>query len=324
MEEVNMAVGKTSIVQRLVKKTGFLPIVILVMALFTQINNPTFFTLDNITNVIRQISVNGVLAIATTLVILTGNIDLSLGSIIGLSSCIGCSVVLNTGHVILGMVTALVLGAVCGAVNGFIVVRSEIHPFVVTLGTGMVYSGLAYILTGGAQVAGLPASFLVIGSGSFWGIPYLFLLMVVSFLLISFVLNKTRFGLRLYEIGGKEEAVVASGINAQLYKIAAYAFEGALVGIAGMMLASRTISGHASLGSGYHFQAIGAAVIGGVSLNGGRGKASGVLCGVLITGILNNSLNLMKVSSFWQDAAIGVVIVLAVIIDTFRAAQERK
>lgn len=322
MEEVNAA--KANIIRRTVQKTGFLPIVILVMALFTQANNPTFFTLDNLTNVIRQISVNGVLAIAATLVILTGNIDLSLGSIIGLSSCMGCSVVLSTGRVGWGMLTALALGAACGAVNGLIVVESEIHPFVVTLGTGMVYSGLAYILTGGAQVAGLPAGFLAIGSGSLGGIPYLFWIMVLSFLLISAVLNKTIFGLRLYEIGGKEEAAAASGINVRLYKIAAYAFEGALVGIAGMMLASRTISGHASLGSGYHFQAIGAAVIGGVSLNGGRGKTSGVLCGVLITGILNNSLNLMKVSSFWQDTAIGVVIVLAVIIDTFRTAQDRK
>lgn len=300
------------------KKIGALPIVILVMALFTQVNNPTFFTPDNLTNIIRQISINGVLAIATTLVILTGNIDLSLGSIIGLASCVGCSVVLSTGMVLPGLLTAMLVGALCGSVNGFIVVQSEIHPFVVTLGTGMAYSGLAYILTGGAQVAGLPAKFLNLGSGSIAGLPYLFLIMAASFALAAFLLNKTLFGLRLYEIGGKEEAVAASGINAKLYKTAAYGVQGLLVGMAGMMLAARTISGHASLGSGYHFQAIGAAVVGGVSLTGGRGRVSGVLCGVLITGILNNSLNLMKVASFWQDFAIGVVIIAAVIIDAVR------
>ena len=310
--------------KKVLKKFGVLPLVILFMAFFTQIQNPTFFTTDNLTNVIRQISINGVLAIATTLVILTGNIDLSLGSIIGLTSCIGCSVVLMTDSVLLGMLTAIVLGIVCGAINGGIVVKSEIHPFVVTLGTGMVFSGTAYILTDGAQVAGLPADFLQIGAGSLCGIPYLFWIMAAAFVLISFVLNKTRFGLRLYEIVGREEAVIASGINAKLYKVLAFAAEGALVGVAGMMLASRTISGHASLGSGYHFQAIGAAVIGGVSLTGGRGKASGVLCGVLITGILNNSLNLMKVSSFWQDVAIGAVIVIAVVIDTLRSSQEQR
>ena len=307
-----------------IKKVGALPIVILIMAIFTQLNNPSFFTVDNLTNISLQISVNGVLSIATTLVILTGNIDLSLGSIIGLTSCVGCSVVLETGMALPGILVAMILGAICGAINGLIVVKSEIHPFVATLGTGMAFSGIAYILTGGAQVAGLPNNFLNLGSGNLMGIPYLFLLMVAAFGLVSFLLNKTRFGLRLYEIGGREEAVVASGINAQLYKVLAYAIQGALVGMAGMMLATRTISGHASLGSGYHFQAIGSAVVGGVSLTGGRGKASGVLYGVLITGILSNSLNLMKVSSFWQDTTIGIVIVVAVIIDAVSTRREQK
>lgn len=315
---------KTNGLLAMMKKIGALPLVILAMAIFTQLNNPTFFTVDNLTNVIRQISINGVLAIATTLVILTGNIDLSLGSMIGLASCVGCTVVLKTNMVLPGMLVAVLLGALCGTVNGIIVVRSGVHPFVVTLGTGMAYSGTAYILTNGAQVAGLPQKFLNMGTGNVLGIPYMFLMMAAAFLLVAFLLNKTRFGLRLYEIGGKEEAVVASGINAKLYKVAAYTVEGALVGVAGMMLAARTISGHASLGSGYHFQAIGAAVVGGVSLTGGRGKTFGVLCGVLITGILSNSLNLMKVSSFWQDTAIGAVIVVAVVIDAFRIAWEQK
>lgn len=310
--------------KKIAKKIGALPFVILAMALFTQLNNPTFFTVDNLTNIIRQISVNGVLAIATTLVILTGNIDLSLGSIIGLTSCAGCIIVLKTGMALPGMLSAMALGAMCGAINGLIVIKSEVHPFVVTLGTGMAYSGMAYIFTGGAQVAGLPNHFLSLGSGKAVGIPYLFLLMTAVFAVVSFLLNKTLFGLRLYEIGGKEEAVVASGINARLYKVTAYTIQGALVAMAGMMLAARTISGHASLGSGYHFQAIGAAVVGGVSLTGGRGKASGVLCGVLITGILSNSLNLMKVSSFWQDTTIGAVIVIAVIIDAFRVTREQQ
>ena len=184
--------------QGAIKKVGALPIVILIMAIFTQLNNPSFFTVDNLTNISLQISVNGVLSIATTLVILTGNIDLSLGSIIGLTSCVGCSVVLETGMALPGILVAMILGAICGAINGLIVVKSEIHPFVATLGTGMAFSGIAYILTGGAQVAGLPNNFLNLGSGNLMGIPYLF--------------TADGCGVRLGVVSAKQDTVWASAL----------------------------------------------------------------------------------------------------------------
>jgi len=289
------------------------------MGLFIQLQNPSFFTADNLVNILRQSAILAILAFGMTTIIISGNIDLSTGSIIGLTSVLASDMMNKLGSIALGMVIALIVGLVVGLINGLILVQSGVHPFLVTLGTGLIYKGIAYIYTQGMPISNLPREFLSLGSTSLLGIPLMTIVAAAVFFLVAFILTRTRFGLHLYEIGGREEAAIASGISVKRIKVLVYGLAGMLTAVAGILVTIRVISSHASLGTNYHLQAIGASVVGGASLSGGRGKLLGTVFGVLIIGILSNGLNLLKVSSFWQEVAIGSTIVVAVVIDNFRS-----
>ncbi len=298
------------------KTIWVLPAVIAAMVVVIQLQNSNFLTTQNIMNILRQVSVNGVIAFGMTTVILTGNIDLSIGSTIGLSSVIGCTVMKSTGSVWLGILVAVAVGAACGLANGLIITSTGLHPFVVTLGTMTIFRGLAFIYTEGQLITGLPEGFLALNTRSIGIFPYMFLITAGTFFVLRFVLYKTKFGYYLYEIGGCEEAAVASGVRVKLCKTAAYTILGFLSGLAGMMLTARIVTGQASAGANYHLMAIGCSVIGGASLRGGKGLLGGTVLGVLIVGIMANGLNLLKVGSFWQDVATGAIIIVAVLFDT--------
>lgn len=297
---------------------GVLPAIIVLMGVFIQLQNPAFFTTTNLVNILRQSAILAILAFGMTAIIITGNIDLSTGSIIGLSSVLSSDIMLKSGSIALGMAVAMAAGLTVGLLNGLVLVRSGVHPFLVTLGTGMIYKGIAYIYTQGMPIANLPKAYLNLGSTSLFGIPLMTIVAAVVFFAVAFLLTRTRFGLHLYEIGGREEAAVAAGIDVKRVKVLVYGLAGLLTGIASLLVTIRVISSHASLGTNYHLQAIGASVVGGASLSGGRGKLLGTVYGVLIMGILSNGLNLLKVSSFWQEVAIGATIVVAVVIDNIR------
>lgn len=301
---------------------GLLPIVLAALVVIIQIQNPNFLSAQNMNNVMRQISVNAVIAFGMTMIIITGNIDLSVGSVIGLASVVGCTIMRSTGNVPLGFVVSLAVGCVCGIVNGLIISYSGLHPFVVTLGTMTAFRGIAFLYTGGNLITGMPEQLFSINTGTLGPFPYMILMAFVVYLLLRFVLYRTKFGTHLYAIGGREEAAQAAGISVRGCKTAVYAIMGTLAGLAGIMLTARTITGQADAGANYHLMAIGTSVIGGASLKGGRGFLGGTVLGVMIVGVISNGLNLLKVSSFWQDVATGLIIIVAVLLDTYSSGKE--
>lgn len=303
---------------------GILPLVLVVLILIIQVQNSNFLSPQNINNVLRQVSVNAVIAFGMTMIIITGNIDLSVGSIIGFASVVGCTVMRTTDSVPVGILVALAVGGLCGICNGLIISFTGLHPFVVTLGTMTAFRGVAFLYTNGNLITGMPEAFFRINTGTVLLLPYMIVIAFAVYLLLRFVLYRTGFGLHLYEIGGREEAAVAAGISVKLCKIAVYGIMGVLAGLAGMMLTARTVTGQADAGAGYHLMAIGASVIGGASLKGGKGILGGTILGVFIVGVISNGLNLLKVGSFWQDVATGVIIIIAVLLDTYSSRKAGK
>ena len=306
------------------KSMFILPLVIILMMVIVQSQNPNFLSPQNISNVMRQISAIAVISFGMTFVIISGNIDLSMGSIIGFSSVLGGSIMVETGSVPLGIAVALGVGLLCGLVNGILVALTGLHPFIVTLGTLTIFYGFAFLYTGGNLIAGLPPEFLIINTGALWVFPYAIIIAAVVFIILRFVLYKTKFGLYLYIIGGRHEAAESAGLPVKACKIAAYGIMGLLSGLAGMMLTARIITGQSDLGMGYHLIAIGCTVIGGTSLRGGRGTLGGTVLGVLIVGIMANGLNLLRVGSFWQDVATGLIIIIALLLDTYRLRNKKQ
>lgn len=306
----------TKAILKVFKKIGILPFVIIVMAIFIQSQNANFFSRQNMVNVARQGSILAAVAFGMTFVIICGCIDFSVGSVMGLSSVVGCTVMIQTGSVWIGIVVSIVIGLMCGLITGSLVAFTGIHTFIITLGTLSIYSGLAFIYTGGANIYGMPQSFLKINTGSIAGIiPYMICIIVFCYIILQFILNKTKFGYYMYEIGGNEEASIAAGINVKRYKIGAYAISGVMAALSGLLITTRVVSGQASVGQNYQLMAIGTAIIGGASLKGGKGTLGGTALGVVIVTILANGLNLLKVDSLWQQVATGVTIVIAVLID---------
>lgn len=274
---------------------------------------PNFATAQNLLIVLRQISINGILAVGVTYVLLTGGVDLSLGSVVALTGVVAASFA-HPGdyHLIVPVLMGLAVGMACGAVNGIIVSKGRVAPFIVTLGMLTVARGLALVLSGGRPVSNLSSAFTTIGGGTWMGIPIPVLILGLVSLVSHFFLLRTRPGRYVYAVGGNESAAYASGINVTVIKTMAYSVCGALAGLAGIVLASRITTGQPNAGIAYELDAIAAAVIGGTSLSGGTGKVAGTLLGALLMGIINNGLDLMNVSSYYQQIIKGVIIVGAV------------
>ncbi|EMK3312975.1 ribose ABC transporter permease [Vibrio vulnificus] len=281
--------------------------------------NPNFFTVDNILNILRQTSVNAIIAVGMTLVILTAGIDLSVGSVLALCGAFAASLVAMEVPVLIAVPTALLAGTALGAISGVIIAKGKVQAFIATLvtmtllrGVTMVYTDGRPISTGFTDTADALAWF---GTGYALGIPVPVWLMVIVFAAAWYLLNHTRFGRYVYALGGNESATRLSGINVDKVKIGVYAICGLLAALAGIIVTSRLSSAQPTAGMGYELDAIAAVVLGGTSLMGGKGRIMGTLIGALIIGFLNNALNLLDVSSYYQMIAKAAVILLAVMVD---------
>lgn len=296
----------------------FLPIVgLTLLVVVITIMNQQFLSPDNLLNLLRQVSINGLIAFGMTFVILTGGIDLSVGSILAFSSAMTALIITSGIDPMFAMLLGCLVGLLAGAVNGLLVTAGGMAPFIATLATMTIYRGATLVVTDGNPITGLGDSlmFQLFGKGYFFGIPVPAVTMIVTFVILYIILNKTVFGRETYAIGGNETAAALSGIKVNRRKIMIYALSGLMSALAGIILASRLDSAQPTAGETYELDAIAAVVLGGTSLMGGKGRIVGTLIGVLIIGVLNNGLNLVGVSSFYQQIIKGLVIVIAVLID---------
>ncbi len=276
---------------------------------------PQFANAGNLYRVSRQISFVAIAALGVFTVILTGGIDLSLGSAIGLSG-VTCGLSMAAGmHPLLAILIGMLTGFLVGMINGVLVSYVGITPFIVTLGMLSIARGTIWIITKGWPVEDIDDRILVLGQGDLFGIPVPVILMGIMAVLIHFLMRQTVFGRRIYAIGGNEEATRLSGIDVRKVKCLAYGISGLMASITGIILVARFSSAQTSSGEGWELDAIAAAVIGGTSLAGGSGSVIGVLIGAAIMGVIRNGLVLMRVSAYWQTAIMGLIVILAAVID---------
>ncbi|GHT86094.1 sugar ABC transporter permease [Bacteroidia bacterium] len=297
------------------KKYGLL-IILIVLVLVMAIVRSNFVSLSNIRNMLRQLSLNGILALGMAFVILTGGIDLSVGSIVGLSGIVAALIAQHHDlPPIVAILGACLVGIIAGMANGVITAVLEVPAFITTLGTLSIFKGISFVLTNARPVSTLSEQFLYIGKGYVAGIPIAVIVLVVVYLMGLFILHRTKFGRYVYAIGGNETAAIVSGLKTRTIKAAVFTLSGLASGIAAVILTSRVSSGLPQAGEGYELDAIAAVVIGGVSLTGGEGRLWGVFVGVLILGVINNALDLLTVSAYYQWIIKGSIIILAVLID---------
>lgn len=294
-------------------------IALLFLVVVVSFLNPNFFTVDNLLNILRQTSVNAIIAVGMTLVILTAGIDLSVGSVLALCGAFAATLVVMEVPVLIAVPTALLAGAALGAISGIIIAKGKVQAFIATLVTMTLLRGVTMVYTDGRPIStgftDTADTFAWFGTGYALGIPVPVWLMVVVFAGAWYLLNHTRFGRYVYAVGGNESATRLSGINVDRVKIGVYAICGLLAALAGIIVTSRLSSAQPTAGMGYELDAIAAVVLGGTSLMGGKGRIMGTLIGALIIGFLNNALNLLDVSSYYQMIAKAVVILLAVLVD---------
>jgi ribose transport system permease protein len=303
-----------------------LGLMVLALALATD----KFLTVDNSLNVLRQICANLCLSIGMTVIILSGGIDLSVGAVLAFAGAVAAGLLKN-GVVIPGtdvlieitasgaILAGIAVGAALGWFNGFAITRFQLPPFVATLGMLSIARGLTMLWTGGFPITRLGESFDFIGSGRWLGVPMPVWISAALVALFMLVMRRTRFGRRVYAVGGNERAATLSGLNVNRIKLLVYTLGGALSGAAGLLVTARLDSATPNAGLGYELDSIAAVVIGGTSLNGGRGTIMGTVLGCLIIGVLNNGLVLLEVSPFWQQVIKGLVILIAVAVDKMGA-----
>ncbi|MDH0613801.1 MULTISPECIES: ABC transporter permease [unclassified Agrobacterium] len=283
-----------------------------------------FLSANNLLNVLRQVSINGVLAVGMTFVILTAGIDLSIGSILALAGAVAASLVTGADAMnpLFGVAAGLGVGALCGVVNGTVIAHFRVPAFVTTLGMLSVARGATLLYSGGRPIPNLSAEFRWLGQGLVFGIPVPVIIFAIVFAISAVVLRYSVYGRRVYAVGGNPRSAKTSGINTSGITFSVYVIMGALAGLAGVMLTARTTSALPQAGIGYELDAIAAVVIGGTSLTGGVGRIGYTLVGVLIIGMISNGLDLMGVSSYYQQIIKGSIIVLAVLIDRSRSRGE--
>ncbi|MDT8859262.1 ABC transporter permease [Alkalihalobacillus sp. MEB130] len=301
--------------KNLLNKYGILIILILLIVLMS-ILTPHFLSTTNMINIVRQMSIIGIIAIGVTPIIITKGIDLSSGSLVALVSVVVASFAQGDYPLIVPILAALGVGLLAGFINGTLVAKGMLAPFIATLGMMTAARGAAMLYSDGRPIGGISESFTFIGQGIVFGIPVPVIIFAFVGLVTWILLNKTKVGRYVYAIGGNEQAAVTAGINVSRIKLMVYAYAGLLGGIAGMILTSRIASGQPQAGIMFELDAIAAAVIGGTSLFGGIGTVGGTIIGALIIGVMNNGLDLLGVSSYWQQIVKGAIIVAAVYIDS--------
>ena len=289
---------------------------LLLLCLVLWILTPHFLTVSNLLNIVQQTSINAIVAAGMTFVIISGGIDLSVGSIVALSG-VALGALLQGGQpAMVAIPAALAAGTACGLLNGLLISFGRLPPFIVTLGMMSVARGAALVFTEGRPVSGFSEGFRWLATGSVGFVPAPVLVMLIVYAIAHFVLTRTTFGRYVYAIGGNEEATRLSGVAVRFHKTAVYCVAGLMSAVAAIVLTARLNSAQPIAGMMYELDAIAATVIGGTSLLGGEGSLGGTLIGALIMGVLRNGLNLLGVSSFLQQIVIGVVIVVAVLVDT--------
>ena len=296
---------------------------IILMAVITIINS-NFLTANNLLNLLLQVTSNALIAFGMTFVILTGGIDLSVGSILALSSALTAGLLGSGMPVTLAILISLILGCILGMMNGLLISYGKLAPFIVTLATMTIFRGATLVYTNGNPITkGLSDTFLFqfLGQGYIVGIPFPVIIMFIVFIILYVLLHKTAFGKSVYAIGGNEKAAYISGVKLNKVKIIIYSISGMMASISGLIITSRLSSAQPTAGASYEMDAIAAVVLGGTSLSGGKGRILGTLIGALIIGVLNNGLNIIGVSAFWQQVVKGVVILIAVLIDRFKVVK---
>ena len=278
-----------------------------------------FLTSTNITNVLIQSGTNAIIAVGMTYVIISGNIDISVGASLALSYCVGAKLMADTDNVILGVVVALIVGILLGVFNGSLVAYLGFPPFIVTLSTMWLFRGVAYLYTGGQAIVGLPEGMTGFAMGSFLKVPNIVWLIVAVYVICHIVLQQTTAGRKVCAVGDNEESARLSGINVKKVTLAAFMLSGFCAALSGVVYMSRLNSGQPIAGQSYEMYAIAAAVIGGASLTkGGIGSMIGTLIGAIFISVLQNGLTILNVNTYWQQVCMGVVLLLAVGLDRFR------
>jgi ribose transport system permease protein len=294
----------------------FSTLIVLFMGL--SLASPGFLTATNLGAVARQTAVINVMSLGMTLVIISGGIDLSVGSTLALSGLLGAMAMEHGSGVFVGLAAGLTMGLLCGLVNGLSITALDVNPFIITLGTMSIYRGLALVISGGVPVSGVPDSFAQLAQAHRLGIPQPLWIVAACAVAVHVFLQHTRAGRYAFAIGSNREAARYAGVAVKFHLTAIYAAAGLLTGLAGMLHASRLRAGQPTEGQGYELSAIAAVVIGGGSLRGGEGSVSGTLIGAFIMGLLANGSDLLGVNPYWQQVIIGTAIILAVTFDEFR------
>lgn len=303
--------------KKILNQLKSLTALILLGAIFSLLNE-NFLTFNNIRTIAQQTSHVAILAIAETLVIITGGIDLSAGSILAVAGVITGKLLLSGVPIWASVLIGIITGGICGLINGLVISKMKLVPFIATLGMMNIARGIAYILTNSLPVSGLPSGLYFLGGGAIKGIPVPVIITVVLALLISFTLRKTTFGRRIFAIGSGREAARLSGVSVGKTEIGVFTLSGLLAGLVGVILAARVVSAQPNAGIGYESDGIAAAIIGGTSPSGGVGSIFGTITGALVIGVLKNGLSIMQINPFWQQTAIGLIIIIAVYIDRLR------
>jgi len=294
----------------------FLTLIVLFVLL--SVASPNFLTGTNLSSVVRQTAVINIMSLGMTMIIVSGGIDLSVGAILAMGGLLGTMAMEKGLPIPAGVLIGILTGLFWGTVNGGLITRLKINPFIVTLGTLGIVRGLTLIISNGLPVHRIPQSFSFLGEGTLLGVPFVLWILVVCAVLTHVILERTRLGRYAFAIGSNEEAAVYAGVPVKFDTTAIYAIAGMLTGLAGMIEASRLMTGQPTAGNGYELQAIAAVVIGGGSLHGGEGSVIGTLIGAFIMGLLSNGSDLLGVSPYLQQAIIGAVIILAVTVDEVR------
>ena len=293
-------------------------ITLVAIVVVTAIGNPRFLSPNNLLNILFQVSALGIVAAGQTILLVAGGLDLSVGASLSVAGLATALTIIGTGSVPLGALAGVVTGSILGTMNGLLVATNRATPFIVTLGTMTFLQGVAIVMSGGSPINGTGALFDIFGTGSLLGVSYPILVMLLAVAAVFLLLRFTAIGRYAFAIGGNEEASRLSGIPVRRVKVALYAINGLFVGVAGVILTGILDSGLPSMGTGYELRAIAAVVIGGTPLLGGRGTAVGTLGGVLLLGLVSNSMNLLGVGANYQSAVLGLIITAAVLLQKAR------
>lgn len=299
----------------------FLPIVIIVLSVVSGLINPNFFKISNLLTIIQQVAVLGIVTGAMLILLISGMIDLSYGFLMGLCGVALCRFITMGLNPYLSLFLMFLIAIAAGALNGFIVTTFKCEPLIITIGTGYLFNGIALVWSQGTYQS-LQGELSFIGFGRIGAIPIPMIVLIIVLLIIFVFLKYTPFGRKLYIIGGNADVAFLSGIKVRLYRITAFIIGGLITGLAAYVLSSRIGSALASNGSGYELRALAACIIGGASFSGAKGTVIGSFLGVLLLGVISNSLNLLQVDPFFQTAVLGLIIVVAVIVSNFGNADK--